>query len=137
MKNMSKLYMGLLLGLGVSHAAFAAAAYAAAELKMDRSVISDAYWEIWNDAEQARIDADIEANRKADGTFDIAAPDGGGVKGEPLVSGLFTRDMQKKPFLPESYLWRHPDFRLIYTTDKIQFGYFSRRERESSASYFR
>lgn len=23
--------------------------------------------------------------------------DGGGVKGEPLVSGLFTRDMQKKP----------------------------------------
>ena len=91
MKNMSKLYKWLLLGLGVSHAAFAAAAYAAAELKMDRSVISDAYWEIWNDAEQARIDEDIEANRKADGTFDIAAPDGGGVKGEPLVSGLFTR----------------------------------------------
>ena len=23
--------------------------------------------------------------------------DGGGVKGEPLVSGLFTRDLQKKP----------------------------------------
>ncbi|MBR3221991.1 MAG: 6-phosphogluconolactonase [Kiritimatiellae bacterium] len=23
------------------------------------------------------------------------------------------------PFLPASYLWRHPDFRLVYTTDKI------------------
>ena len=26
------------------------------------------------------------------------------------------------PFLPASYLWRHPDFRLVYTTDKIQLG---------------
>ena len=24
------------------------------------------------------------------------------------------------PFLPASYLWRHPDFRLVYTTDKIR-----------------
>ncbi|MBQ3343586.1 MAG: glucosamine-6-phosphate deaminase [Kiritimatiellae bacterium] len=23
------------------------------------------------------------------------------------------------PFLPASYLWRHPDFRLVYTTDKV------------------
>jgi len=103
----------------------------------DRELMSDAYWAIWNDAEQSRIDADIEANRKADGMFDLAAPDGaevkveqvshefrfgahifnfnqlgkkeyndaykasygdgGGVKGEPLVSGLFTRNMEKKP----------------------------------------
>jgi 6-phosphogluconolactonase/glucosamine-6-phosphate isomerase/deaminase len=26
---------------------------------------------------------------------------------------------QPTPFLPASYLWQHPDFRLIYTTDKI------------------
>ena len=26
------------------------------------------------------------------------------------------------PFLPASYLWRHPDFRLIYTADKIQLS---------------
>ena len=75
----------------------AAAVPVLASAELDRSLMSDAYWSIWNDAEQARIDADIERNRKADGTFDIAAPDGGGVKGEPLVSGLFTRDMQKKP----------------------------------------
>lgn len=24
------------------------------------------------------------------------------------------------PFLPASYLWRHPDFRMIYTADKIE-----------------
>ena len=63
---------------------------------IDRSAMSDAYWEIWNDAEQTRIDADIERNRKADCTVEIAAADGG-VKGEPLVSGLFTADMRKKP----------------------------------------
>ncbi len=26
------------------------------------------------------------------------------------------------PFLPASYLWSHPDFRLIYTADKIDLG---------------
>ena len=26
------------------------------------------------------------------------------------------------PFLPASYLWNHPDFRLIYTTDKIRLS---------------
>ena len=30
----------------------------------DPSVMSAAYWLIWNDAEQAKIDADIEANPK-------------------------------------------------------------------------
>ena len=24
------------------------------------------------------------------------------------------------PFLPASYLWRHPDYHLVYTTDKIK-----------------
>lgn len=100
---------------------------------IDKSVMSDKYWAIWNDAEQARIDADIEKNRKADASVEIAAPgvddtsrkiqavlvrniyrawfahpktmgitwwntvDGAGVAGEPLVSGLFTREMEKKP----------------------------------------
>ncbi len=26
------------------------------------------------------------------------------------------------PFLPASYLWQHPDYRLVYTTDKIDLG---------------
>ena len=51
----------------------------------NRELMSDAYWAIWNDAEQARIDADIEKNRKADGTFEVAAPDGAEVKVEQLT----------------------------------------------------
>ena len=50
-----------------------------------RSVMSDAYWAIWNDAEQARIDADIERNRKADGAFFVGAPDGTDVKVEQIA----------------------------------------------------
>lgn len=34
-----------------------------------KGIMSPAYWEIWNDEEQARIDADIDAYRKADATF--------------------------------------------------------------------
>ncbi|MBP5539486.1 MAG: endo-1,4-beta-xylanase [Bacteroidales bacterium] len=36
-------------------------------------VMSTAYWEIWNDAEQARIDADIDAYRKANASFKVGA----------------------------------------------------------------
>ena len=35
------------------------------------AVISPAYRQLWNEAEQARIDADIEKNRKADGVFQL------------------------------------------------------------------
>ena len=52
---------------------------------IDRSLMSDAYWAIWNDAEQARIDADIERNRKADGVFEVDAPDGEAVRVEQLT----------------------------------------------------
>lgn len=51
----------------------------------DRSLMSEAYWAIWNDAEQARIDSDIEKNRKADGAFEIDAPDGAAVRVEQLT----------------------------------------------------
>ena len=50
-----------------------------------RELMSDAYWAIWSDAEQARIDADIEKNRKADGSFEVDAPDGAEVKVEQLT----------------------------------------------------
>ena len=49
---------------------------ASAEFQIDRSVMSEKYWQVWNDAEQAKIDADIEANRKADASFDVDAPAG-------------------------------------------------------------
>lgn len=52
---------------------------------MERSVMSDAYWAVWNDAEQARIDADIERNRKADASVRIDAPSGTVVKVRQLT----------------------------------------------------
>ena len=35
------------------------------------------------------------------------------------LTAIFARGGAPTPFLPASYLWRHPDYRLIYTTDKI------------------
>ena len=52
--------------------------------EIDRTVMGDKYWEIWNESEQARIDVDIEKNRKADGTFAVTAADGSEVQVEQL-----------------------------------------------------
>ena len=54
------------------------------DFQIDRTVMSDEYWAIWNAAEEAKIDADIEANRKADAVFSIDAPVGTEVKVEQL-----------------------------------------------------
>ena len=42
----------------------------------DPSVMSEAYWKIWNENEQRKIEADIEANRKTDGVFALPARPG-------------------------------------------------------------
>ena len=52
--------------------------------EFDRSVMSDGYWSVWNDAEQAKIDADIEKNRKADAELVFCAAPGSEVKIEQL-----------------------------------------------------
>ena len=65
-------------------AALALALTAQAEFKIDRAAMSEKYWNIWNDEVQAKIDADIEANRKADATFEVTAPDGAEVKVEQI-----------------------------------------------------
>ena len=75
---------GFLLALGC----FAATA-AFAEFKIDRSVMSKEYWAIWNDQAQAKIDADIEKYRKADASFEIAAPDGAEVTVEQKTHSFF------------------------------------------------
>jgi len=48
------------------------------------AVMSDAYWARWNPEVQARIDRDIEANRKADACFAADIPAGTEVKIEQL-----------------------------------------------------
>jgi GH35 family endo-1,4-beta-xylanase len=70
-------------------AALALALAAQAEFKVDRSAMSDAYWKVWNDDVQAKIDADIEKNRKADASIEIAAPDGAEVNVEQITHAFF------------------------------------------------
>ena len=61
-----------------------------AEFKMDRSVMSDAYWKIWNDDVQKRIDADIEKYRKADAEVALEGiPDGTEVAVEQVSHAFF------------------------------------------------
>ena len=55
------------------------------EFKIDKSAMGDAYWRIWNTEEDARIDADIEANRKTDGTFALPVSDGAEVEVEQIA----------------------------------------------------
>lgn len=55
-----------------------------AEFAVDRSVMSDKYWAIWNDDVQRGIDADIERNRKADAAVE-GLPAGAEVKVEQLT----------------------------------------------------
>lgn len=53
------------------------------------AVMSDAYWKFWNPEVQARIDRDIEQNRKADGQFKIDAAPGTEVKVEQVSHDFF------------------------------------------------
>ena len=70
--------------------AVAATAFSAkGDFAMDRSVMSDKYWSIWNDEVQAKIDADIEKYRKADATVEVAAPDGAEVKVEQVGHAFY------------------------------------------------
>ena len=57
------------------------AAPALADFQIDRSVMSEKYWQIWNDDVQTKIDADIEKYRKADASVEVEAPAGTEVKG--------------------------------------------------------
>ncbi len=65
---------GMLLTLGVS-----------AQV-LQSNVMSEAYWTFWNPEVQKKIDADIEANRKADAVFKVPGMKGGtDVKVEQLT----------------------------------------------------
>ncbi len=75
----------------VSLAAVGLSAVAAEPFKVDRSVMNEKYWQIWNDAEQAKIDADIEKYRKADCKVILEGevPAGTEVKVEQLTHAFF------------------------------------------------
>ena len=76
----------LVLTAIAADAAFAAEPTA---FEVDRTVMSDAYWNTWNDDVQKRIDADIEKYRKADAAVDVAAQDGTEVAVEQISHAFF------------------------------------------------
>ena len=75
--------------------------------------LSQAYYDRWNPAEQERIDADIERNRKADAMIALGAPAGAEVKVEQLSHAfrfgahIFNYDQLGTPERNERYrgLW--------------------------------
>ena len=67
----------------------AAACGVRADFTMDRSVMADAYWQLWNDDVQKRIDADIDKYRKADASIAVEAPAGTTVKVEQLTHAFY------------------------------------------------
>ena len=69
---------------GAAVSLLAAAPKAGVPAGCDPAVMSEAYWRIWNADEQARIDGDIEANRKADGVFRLDLSEGTEVEVEQL-----------------------------------------------------
>ena len=58
--------------------------------QIDKSVMDDRYWELWNADVMKKIDHDIETNRKADATFTVDDIEAGSeVKVEQLTHAFF------------------------------------------------
>ena len=83
--------MRTIFGTIIAAAGLSLAANAAESkvFEIDRSVMSEAYWNLWNDDVLAKIDADIEKHRKADAAVEVAAPDGTEVAVEQLTHAFF------------------------------------------------
>ena len=75
MKKLSGFFLGLALMLAAAPVySFAQAPAVPSKGSEDAAgVMAPGYWAIWNDAEQAKMDADIDAYRKADASFKVGA----------------------------------------------------------------
>ena len=80
--NLPKFSTNIFLSLAVSFTACAG-------FDLDNSVMSEKYWEVWNPAEQSKIDSDIERYRKADVSVSISAPAGTQVRVEQLSHAFY------------------------------------------------
>ena len=74
-------FVGLIVGAEV---ASAAAPARGVPRGCDPSVMSEAYWNVWNEETQAALDAEIERNRKADAVVALPVEDGTEVSVEQL-----------------------------------------------------
>ncbi len=83
---MKKSSIAATLALGLSLSAFAGIKIPGSAEEDKDKVMSDAYWALWNPEVQAKIDRDIEANRKADAEVKLdGAAEGTPVKVEQLT----------------------------------------------------
>ena len=87
-----------------------------------KQAMSQGYWDRWNDDVQAKIDRDIEANRKADGVFKTQAPKGADVKVEQTSSSfifgahIFNFDQLGTDERNAKYRKRNAKYRNLYGT---------------------
>ena len=92
------------------------------------AAMSDSYMAIWNDKEQARIDADIERYRKADGVFNVDAPDGTAVKVEQLSHAFrFGAHSFKIGRLPTEELNRRYEENFARLFNQVTIDFYWRR----------
>lgn len=73
----------------VVFACVALAAMRSMAFTIDKSVMSDKYWAIWNESVQSKIDADIEKYRKANATITLDAAEGTTVTVEQISHAFF------------------------------------------------
>jgi GH35 family endo-1,4-beta-xylanase len=60
-----------------------------ADFVVDKSVMSNKYWEVWNDGVIAKLNADIEKYRKADASWEVDVSDGTEVMVEQTKHAFF------------------------------------------------
>ena len=84
------------------------------DFAIDKTVMNDKYWLDWGDEFQAKIDADIEANRKADAVVGIPAPEGTSVQVEQISHKFFFgahifnyNQLGKKEWQNVANVWLH------------------------------
>jgi len=80
MKKLTLLALSLLLSLS----AFGQNSFPKSQREDKDHTMSEGYWKIWNPQVQAKIDADIDANRKADAVLNLNLPAGTEVKIEQV-----------------------------------------------------
>lgn len=63
--------------------------HAASGYSLDRGVMAEDYWKNWSEAEDRRMDADIDMFRKSDAVFRLAAPPGTTVTVEQISHAFY------------------------------------------------
>ncbi len=106
--------------------------------ELDPNAMSEAYWKLWNPAEQQRIDRDIEAHRKADAEVELGVAPGTEVSVEQLShefvfgSHIFNFDQLGSTECNEKY---KALFGTLFNSATIAFYWYSFEPEEGKLRY--